>query len=317
MMNIFAWSNEHQCNKIIHPPYKDKTSAMRHIILTLLLLISLSCISQRTAFYPNGQKVPFQWNCVKDLLDSIGEGNTSTHHSADYKIEVYFRRLTKTPVVVLMEKGQSVAVIPEVIASYDYDSYINSYSYYWDLKNMMQSGSLTKEYLHRAFGAPTESFQDSVRSALSFWKYNCMVRFVHDSAVKVSVANYEAMNKYGLAITSYSVTGTESAIGFEASVFNLSREKDIKYLYFTVCAMNPVHDVVEMKTVQAIGPIKPRDISSYEFPNTIYSNVAQYLEIQNIKTVYMDGSEVTVPKKAVEKIRLYDWEEIGNRREGQ
>lgn len=279
------------------------------------MLTSLSCTSQRTAFYPNGQKVPFQWNCVRDLLDSIGEGNTSTYHSPDYKTEVHFRRLTKTPLVVLLEKGKTAANVPSAIASYDYNEYINSYSYYWDLKDMMQAGTLTKEYLHKAFGDPSKALQDSVSSTLCFWKHNCMVEFVHDSAVKVSVANYEAMMKYGLAITSYSVTGSESAIGFDVGVANFTSKKDIKYLYFTVCATNPVHDVVGTKTVRAIGPIKPQDVASYEFENTIYSNVAQYLEIQGIRTVYMDGSETTVPKKDVDKIRLYDWEEIGNRRE--
>jgi len=302
--------------KFIHSSYKDKTSTMRHAFLTFLLLVSLTCISQRTAFYPNGQRVPFQWNSVHDLLDSLGESNTDGQLGPQGST-IYFRRLTKTPVVVLLEKGKSAATIPAAIASYDYNSYINSYSYYWDLKDMMQSGSLTKEYLHKAFGDPTKTIQDSASSTLSFWKHNCMIEFEHDSAVKVHVANYEAMKKYGLSITSYSVTGSESTIGFEVDVANFTSKKDIKYLHFTVCATNPVHDVVETKTVRAIGPIKPRDVASYEFSDIIYSNVAQYLEIQNIRIVYMDGSEATVPKKSVEQIRLYDWEEIGNRREGQ
>lgn len=109
----------------------------------------------------------------------------------------------------------------------------------------------------------------------------------------------------------YSVIGSDYAIGFDISINKLAK-KTIKYIFITVTATNPVDDKVGTKTVKAVGPIKANDTGFYEFENIIYSKTAQYLTLDLIKVEFMDGTLKVIPKSEIQKIKLQDWEEIGN-----
>jgi hypothetical protein len=238
----------------------------------------------------------------------------SESYSLDGDI-IYFKSLTNIPVLVITDKKKLSLTINNLTSSYnkEYKEYLYSYSYYFDLNYMMEKKTLTKDYLIDVFGNPSsiDSLGNGIEN-LIFKKYNAKIRFKDDAAISVDVINYNALDKHKVGISDYYVSGGDYSIGFSISVHNYG-EKTIKYISFTVKALNPVKDLVGTQTVRGVGPIEKGDLVSYEFEDIIYSKVAYYLNIESIKIQYMDGTVRTIPKSAINDITIYDWEEYGNR----
>lgn len=284
---------------------------MKYFLFFILLLLFHFSGHAWTAYYPNGSKVTIRFTTIKSLLDSLGVNETTSSHQI--LGVVYFKRLSNKPLFVFFPDKEYPNKIQDIIKSYDYSSYIYSYSYYWDAKNMIDSGTLTKEYLKDVFGEPdVDKTNEEGLEAVVYRKYNLRVEFKNGFAKAVNVINYNAISKNQLSILKYEVTGEDYSIGFNISLSNLSA-KTIKYSFITVTATNPVDDKVGTKTVKAIGPINQNDFASYEFENTFYSRVAEYLSIDNIKIQYMDGTIKNIPKSEIRKIRMKDWEAEGQR----
>lgn len=285
---------------------------MRRIFLLLLLCPLFSLGQKLNVFTPDGKRINFREGAsIRNILDSLGEAETSSYSDAQYDA-VFFKRLSTKPIMAITSNP---AKIPGLIASYKkkYYSYLNDHSYYFDLKDMMKSGTLTQEYLIGVFGEPTAKVpnEDGSESWI-FKKYNAKVDFSEKVAKAVDVVNYRDIEKNQLAIGYYNVTGTDNTIGFETSLHNYG-DKTIKYAYITVTAKNPVQDKIGTKTLQAIGPIKPGKGGSYSFETVFYSRAAKYLFMENIKIQYMDGTVKIIPKAAINDIKIRDWEEEGSR----
>jgi len=280
-------------------------------ILTFSIFAQLS--NECNAYYPNGKKINLTFNTIKDLLDTLGIKETENYNNK-YGI-VYFKRLSNKPIFILFFKQNYPTKIKEIIASYNqpYYKYLNSYDYYFDLKDMIKKGSLTKDYLKDIFNEPDIKEQNEDGS--EFWvfkNYNVKIIFNNDIAQSADVINYKAIKRNGLSISTFDVTGSDYTIGFDISLSNFGN-KTIKYVFITVTSTNPVHDKVGTKTVKAVGPIKPDETGSYEFEDIIYSTTAKYLSIDNVKIQYMDGTIKLISKSDVQNIRIQDWEEVGNR----
>ncbi len=287
---------------------------MRKLFLLLFLTtITFNLFAQFNAYYSDGKKVTIKFQTIKELLDTLGVNETQSYH---HKLgEVYFKRLSNKPVFVLFIGKEYPLKIKEIISSYNYSKYLNSYSYYWDLKDMIKNGSLTKSYLQDLFKKPDIKGQDDEGAEYWIYKsYNAKITFDADNAKSADVINYKAFERNELAIPTFEVTGSDYTIGCNISLTNFSK-KVIKYAFITITATNPVDDKVGTKTIKAVGPIKPSDTGSYEFGDVIYSRTAKYLTIDNIKLQYMDGSIKIIQKNEVENIRIIDWEEVGRRTE--
>lgn len=286
---------------------------MKQLLIAFLLLITYKSHGQFKAYYPDGKKITIKFTTIKELLDSLGIQETESY-SHRYGI-AYFKRLSNNPIFVLFLEKEYPEKIKEIITSYNpkYSKYLYSYSYYFDLKDMMKEHTLTQEYLLDVFKEP--DIKDKNEEGKEYWifnNYNLKVTFDWNLANSFDVINYKAFKRNQLAITSFEVTGSDYSIGFNISLSNFNA-KTIKYAFITVTATNPVDDKVGTKTVKAIGPIKQSDIGSYEFENVIYSRTAKYLSIDLVKIQYMDGTKRTIPKSEIQNIRLMDWEEYGNR----
>ncbi len=282
---------------------------------TYILLISLCCFSytfaQLNIYLPNGSRLNTESKSIKGVLDSLGivESEMYSHKLG----MVFFKRLSNKPIFIEFPGKAYPSMIKEIIASYDYSGYLNSYSYYYDLKDMILKGSLTKEYLFDAFKEPDSKGKNEDSSYYWIYKnYNTKINFDGDSVKSADVVNYNAIIKNEIAVTSFEVTGGDYDIGFNIDLSNYSK-KVIKYASITVKATNPVHDVVGIKTVKAVGPINPTQSGSYEFGSVIYTRTATTLHIENIKLEYMDKSTKIIPKSEINKIRIMDWEEVGKR----
>ena len=267
-------------------------------------MLSLSYNLSAQFFYPNGKKVDI-------LRDSIEKNNISLHM---HKLGVvYFRKLTNKPIYVVFTKTAYPSKIKEMISSYDYKRYINSYSYYYELNDMIRSGELSKDYLQTAFNSPDKKGQTD--EGTEYWiykKFNVKVIFRDSVPISADVINYNAIEKNELSISTFNVTGEDYTMGFNIGLTNLS-SKVIKYVFVTVTATNAVNDKVGTKTVKGVGPIGQGMTGSYEFDDIFYSRVAEYLEIDGVKLQYMDGSIKNISKLEAKNIRLTDWEAVGQR----
>jgi hypothetical protein len=280
-------------------------------ILFFLLLLPMLTYAQLYTYLPNGTPIKFKKLSIAQTLDSLHAGITDV--DAQPLGMVYFKKLTNIPVLILFTKKDYPASIPKMVASYDYQSYLNSYSYYYDLKSMIKDSTLTKSYLTNVFGVPDKigAATDTTDEFYTFRKHNVSVRFKGEYATSVDVTNFLAMKKHGLILHNYDVVGEDYTIGFEASVSNLSL-KTIKYLFFTVVAQNPVHDLIATKTVRCIGPIRPDDSGTYEFKDLIYTRTGKYLNLTQLKIQYMDGTVKTLNRNQINSIKIHDWEAEGN-----
>lgn len=276
-----------------------------------MALLPTAAISQNSAYLPSGKKLPYKNFSTNSLRDSLKLGELEGIFTP-YG-EVFYKKLTNKPVFLFFSKKDDLSKIPIMLQSYNYNKYLYSYDYYYDLKSMIEDKTLTKAYLLEAFGEP--SIESASEDGIPYWvfkRYNLRVEFENDSPKKADVINYRAYAIHQLAIFDYSITGESYSIGFDISFLNMSK-KTIKYLYMTVTATNPVHDRIGTKTVRAIGPIKPNDSGSYNFENTFLSGSAQYLSLDAIKVQYIDGSIKLLSKSQVTSIKSTDWEEVGNR----
>lgn len=284
---------------------------MKKFLLVLLALYPGLSFSQHGIYLPTGKKLPFKNISINGIRDSLKlkevEGVSNPYG------EVYYKKLTDTPVFLFFTKEDDLSKIPLMLKHYNYNKYIHSYSYYFDLKSMMEDGTLTKAYLLDAFGKP--SIESKTEDDKEFWVFknrNARIEFENGLASKIDVINYRAYDLYQLAVTDFGVTGESYSMGFDITFLNLSR-KTIKYIFITVTATNPVDDKVGTKIVRGIGPIKPNDTGSYNFQNTFYSSTAEYLSLDNIKIQYMDGTIKLLNKSQIKSIRSTDWEEVGKR----
>ena len=287
---------------------------MRKLLLFFFFTtLTYNSFAQFSAYYPDGKKVTIKFKTIKQLLDTLGISETQSYH---HKLgEVYFKRLSNKSIFVLFLDKDYPLKIKEIIISYNYSKYLNSYSYYWDLKDMIKKGTLTKSYLQDVFKEPDTKGQEEDGTAYWIYKnYNTKITFDGDNPKTADVINYKAFQRNELAIATFEVTGVDYTIGFDISLTNFGK-KIIKYSFITITATNPVDDKVGTKTVKAVGPIKPSETGSYEFVDAIYSRTAKYLTIDNIKLQYMDGSIKIISKNEVQNIRVMDWEEVGNRTE--
>lgn len=281
------------------------------VIIITSTTISSNSSAQFTAYYPSGKKINIEFKTIKNLLDTLGI-KESESHSNNIGM-AYFKRLSNRPIFVMFLDKDYPLRVNEIINSYNYSKYINSYSYYHDLKDMIGKGTLTKSYLRDVFNEPDVKGENE--DGTNYWifkNYNAKITFKDSIAKNADVVNYKSIEKNQLAITQYSVTGSDYAIGFDISINNLAK-KTIKYIFITVTATNPVDDKVGTKTVKAVGPIKTNDSGTYKFENLIYSKTAQYLGIDLIKVEFIDGTLKIITKPEIQKIKLQDWEEIGNR----
>jgi len=287
----------------------------KHLLIAFLFLSAFRIYGQFKAYYPDGKKIAIKFTTIKELLDSLGIQESESYYRGNDA--VYFKRLSNKPVFIIFFEKEHPEKIKDIIASYnsEYNKYLYSYSYYFDLNDMMKGHTLTREYLLDIFKKP--DIIDKNEESKEFWifnNYNLKVTLDGNLASSFDIVNFKAIKRNQLSITSFDVTGDDYSIGFNISLTNFNT-KTIKYAFITVTATNPVDDKVGSKTVKAVGPIKQNDIGSYEFENIIYSRTAKYLSIDLIKIQYMDGTLKTIPKSEIQNIRLMDWEEIGNRTE--
>lgn len=288
----------------------------RTLLFIIIVLVSTSLYSQFYAYYPNGKKIPDKYNtehsCMRSILDSLGFKETESYNIGGN--DVFFKRLTNKPVLIILNKNNPLK-IPQLISSCQqrYKRYKYSYSYYYDLRSMKDSCTLTKEYLHDAFGKPDLDYtNEDGEEVLIFNKENARITYKDNRPTSVDVIDYNAIYFYKLSIPEFSVTGESYSMGFDISVLNESK-KTIKYISFTVKATNQVDDLVGTKTVRGVGPIKSGDAGSYSFENIFYSNTAYYLSLQKVTIQYMDGSVKIINKNGINKIMKTDWEEDGKR----
>ncbi|MCX2473562.1 hypothetical protein OQZ33_04375 [Pedobacter sp. MC2016-05] len=266
------------------------------------------CFAQFTAYYPSGKKIPYKLSSINNMKDSLGIKDVDVVDNP-YGTVLY-KKLTNVPVFLFFHKRDDLTKLPLMLKAYDYQKHINSYSYYYDIKKMIDSGVLTKSYLINSFGQPTSKYlNDDNQEVWIFKKNNARIKFNDTIANQVDIINYKTIDTHKLAITDFSVTGEDYSIGFDITFSNLST-KTIKYLYINVTAKNPVKDVVGTKMVRAIGPIKPNESSLYNFENTFFSSTAEYLHINSIKIQYMDGSVKLLTKSQVDSIKITDWSRV-------
>lgn len=262
-------------------------------------------------YLPNGKRLLYKNISVQGIMDSLKlkevEGVSNQYG------EVYYKKLTNTPVFLFFSNKDDLSKIPFMLKSYNYNEYLYSYSYYYDLKSMMKDGILNKEYLLDAFGKP--SLEAKTEEENEYWvykKYNARIDFTDNAVSKVDVINYKAHDLHKIAIFDFKITGESYTMGFDITFLNLNK-KTVKYFYITVTAKNPVKDRIGTKTVQAIGPLKYDQSGKYSFENIFYSSTAEYLSIDAVKIQFMDRTVKYLTKAQVATLQVTDWEEVGNR----
>lgn len=124
-------------------------------------------------------------------------------------------------------------------------------------------------------------------------------------SVKMEEEALKEANKYlvgakanGIAIKDWSFydeSDYTSGTGYSISFRNLEK-KTIKYVTLTLKALNPVNDLVGIKSVKCVGPIKQNETGKYDFNYVWHSDLVDTVILTGIKIQYMDGSFKTAPK---------------------
>jgi hypothetical protein len=283
---------------------------MRKIsLIGMVLFMNIYLSAQIKAYYPDGRRIVNDCITNNCLFEIVGLKQYESFFDDDG--EVYFKKLSNTPVIIIDD--HQPPRIKKLINSYDYNSYINSFHYYYTLRDMMKEGTLTKAYLLDVFGKPTEVYHfDNKSESWIFKNNNAKVIFLDDRADSVNVINFNELDKFKFSIPHFQGHISSSSVGFDISFQNLS-PKDIKYIYTTISLTNSVEDKIETKTVTSIGPIRQNEIAGYNYDYLFNSKLAKYLRIEKIKIRYFDGSTRIINKIDIPNIRLYDWEAIGKR----
>lgn len=81
---------------------------------------------------------------------------------------------------------------------------------------------------------------------------------------------------------------------------NISQDRTIKYISFSIQGFNPVGDPVKgdhsrrsVETVRGVGPIEPGENAAYSFENVWYAGTLSCVELHRTVVEYMDGSSFT------------------------
>lgn len=289
----------------------------KYISLALLVLFTKIAVPQSsiTDYYDvydaSGKLVSGEFKTINEMITKFNGHPSKSNYTNDHKEATYFRELSSVLLFVMLDKGMPFKGIPYYKAKYNYKKYINSYSYYFDLQDLIKKGELTDSYLKTVFGQPSKTEVVGQYNVSVYNKNNLKVYSNSDGQIfYADPQNYSAFQTNGIAIREYNVTGDDYSIGFELSIENFAK-KTIKYISFTVKALNAVDDQVGIKTVRGVGPIKPGDVGAYEFSNLIYSRSADRLKIITVKVQYMDGSVKVIPSSQINEIIETDWEAEG------
>jgi hypothetical protein len=285
---------------------------MKHILLFILLSLSGKSFSQGLAFYlPNGQKLPPTLTTIKKVLDSLGVEHYTTY---SHKLgDVYMTELYKKPVFVMLWDKKHPEYIKQILAIYSQkkSEYLNSYDYWNDLDDLRKANKLTDEFISDTFGSDSYTAEklgfDSTRV---FMSHNCSFDYRNGSVVGVNIDNYMgAILKHHLLIKDYKVAGGDYSIGFSISLANFG-PKDIKYIYFSTVAKNPVKDIVGRKVFTGVGPVEKGATVSFEFEDGYYSRTASSLSIESIRMLYFDGTQKVLTKPMVQAIMHTNYEDF-------
>jgi hypothetical protein len=106
---------------------------------------------------------------------------------------------------------------------------------------------------------------------------------------------------YGLSLDKVGLeTDMMDGVKPRIHVRNVSRDKTIKYIYFTLQPYNPVGDPVvgEMrgyseKTVRGVGPVQPGEDEAFQFEPVWYGSTISCVEVHRIRVEHTDGSSFT------------------------
>ncbi len=93
----------------------------------------------------------------------------------------------------------------------------------------------------------------------------------------------------------YDESDYTSGTGYSITFKNLEK-KTIKYVTLTLKALNPVNDLIAIKSVKCVGPINPNEIGKYDFNYVWLSDLVDSVIVTGIKIQFMDGSFKTAPK---------------------
>lgn len=92
--------------------------------------------------------------------------------------------------------------------------------------------------------------------------------------------------------------------GYNIKFFNTSK-KTIKYIWYTLAAYNPVDDLIGIKTIKGVGPIKSESFGEFDFNYIWLTDLVDTIKLKSLKIQYMDGTfkNTLSPKESF----LSDW----------
>lgn len=155
-------------------------------ILITSIFFYLNSFAQFTAYYPNGKKINIKFKTIQNLLDTLGIKETETHSNSIGL--VYYKRLSNSPIFVMFLDKNYPLRINELINAYNYSKYLNSYSYYYDLKDMISKQTLTKSYLLDVFKEP--NIKGDNEDGTSYWIFKILMQKSHSKIVLLEMLMY-------------------------------------------------------------------------------------------------------------------------------
>jgi len=281
----------------------------RHRLFAALLIsvavLRVSSQEGHKCYWPDGTRFITRDSTVRSYLDSVG---IKYYHHFEYKNAILFYYPLSQKLAFAW--AQSPTELNEAKSAYKHSSYLESYDFQIDLKEIFDKGTLDTNYIIETFGRPDQRTGEGYGDT-RFWiyrKYNIDLTISGHLAVSHKYIDYKKIaqmeldvSKYQLALSDYSVSGSDYSAGFSISVTNYSK-KTIKYIWFTVRATNPVDDLVGVKTTRGIGPIESMESGSYDFESIFYSRVIDRITLTGIKIEYMDKSTRSLSAEQIKKI---------------
>lgn len=158
------------------------------------------------------------------------------------------------------------------------------------------------------------SFSDNEKDSLrNRAKYNSNLMYGYKRSEALAALNAHKVK--GLSILNWSYYDeSEYTEGTSLKIKVLNpTNKIVKYIWFSFIGYNPVGDKViskgtSVKTVKAVGPIKPGEISEYKYEYVWFTDLVETAKIYSIKVQYMDGTFKTIldPKSIILNENFYN-----------
>lgn len=266
------------------------------------------------AFDANGQLISGEFQRFRDVFDTLWlDANCLTSRTEEIgktTYNTYYYALTNKVACTFVIGDMSNINIGNALHKFNYNSYINEYDYFSDVRRMALSMLLTKDYADKYFGQPDSYTVDSQNdTTYTYLDQNLVITFFNGGirdTKRFDVIPLKSMYKKSLGIENLKTYIGEYYCGVEYEVTNYAF-KVIKYIDTYTTTYNRVGDRISDGKATCIGPLEFGHIARCALHNIAYTRVGHHVKITKMVIRYTDGTYTVLGPADIKAITAIDF----------